>query len=310
MEMHVVVGSGAIGTAAARLLLDAGHHVRIVTRRGTGPDGAERIAADATDAARLTTLTAGATALYNCASPEYHRWLTDWPPIANALLTAAERTEAVLATVSNLYGYGPVTGPMTERTPLRPASAKAAVRVKMWQDALAAHEAGRIRATEVRGSDYLGAGAKTLFTDFILPSMLAGKTVRTPGDPDAPHSWTYTGDMARMLVTAAADERAWGKAWHVPTAPPAPLREVVAMAAEIADIPVPPIARIPGWAVSGGSLVMRDLRELRKVMYQFDRPFVVDSSAAQRTFGLAPAPLAESVAESVSDRSRPTTEAR
>jgi nucleoside-diphosphate-sugar epimerase len=306
MELHVVVGSGAIGTAAARLLLESGHQVRVVTRSGSGPDGAERIAADATDPARLTELTAGAAALYNCASPQYHRWLTDWPPIANALLTAAERTGAVLATVSNLYGYGPVEGPMTEQTPLRPASAKAAVRVTMWQDALAAHEAGKARVTEVRGSDYLGAGAKTLFTDFILPSMLAGKTVRTPGDPDAPHSWTYTGDMARLLVTAAADERAWGRAWHVPTAPPATLREVIAMAAEIAELPVPPIARIPGWLVAGGSLVVRDLRELRKVLYQFDRPFVLDSSAAQRTFGLAPTPLAESVAESVSDRSART----
>jgi nucleoside-diphosphate-sugar epimerase len=306
MELHVVVGSGAIGTAAARLLLESGHQVRVVTRSGSGPDGAERIAADATDPARLTALTAGAAALYNCASPQYHRWLTDWPPIAKALLTTAERTGAVLATVSNLYGYGPVAGPMTEQTPLRPASAKAAVRVTMWQDALAAHEAGKARVTEVRGSDYLGAGAKTLFTDFILPSMLAGKTVRTPGDPDAPHSWTYTGDMARLLVTAAADERAWGRAWHVPTAPPATLREVIAMAAEIAELPVPPIARIPGWLVAGGSLVVRDLRELRKVLYQFDRPFVLDSSAAQRTFGLVPTPLAESVAESVSDRSART----
>jgi len=59
-------------------------------------------------AVRLSPLTAGAATLYNCANPPYHRWLTDWPPLASALLAASERTEALLATASNLYGYGPV----------------------------------------------------------------------------------------------------------------------------------------------------------------------------------------------------------
>ena len=46
--------------------------------------------------------------IYSCAGPAYPRWVTDWPPLATALLTAAERSGAVLATASNLYGYGPV----------------------------------------------------------------------------------------------------------------------------------------------------------------------------------------------------------
>jgi len=63
-----------------------------------------------------------------------------WPPIANALLVAAERSGAVLATTSNLYGYGPVSAPMTEATPLAATGTKGRVRVQMWRDALAAHE--------------------------------------------------------------------------------------------------------------------------------------------------------------------------
>src|SRR6478735_851436 len=108
MSLHVIVGAGPVGTATARLLAERGELVRVVTRRGTGPEHAaiERIAADATDAARLSALAAGAVALYNCANPLYHRWLTDWPPLAAALLTAAERSGAVLAVASNLYGYG------------------------------------------------------------------------------------------------------------------------------------------------------------------------------------------------------------
>jgi hypothetical protein len=60
----------------------------------------------------------GAAALYNAVNPAYHRWPTDWPPVAAALLTAAERTGAVLVTMSNLYAYGRPAGPMTPETPL------------------------------------------------------------------------------------------------------------------------------------------------------------------------------------------------
>ena len=86
MATHVIVGAGPIGSATARLLADDGHEVRVVTRRGAGPahERIQRISADATDVGRLADLCAGATVLYNCANPPYHRWRTDWPPLAEA----------------------------------------------------------------------------------------------------------------------------------------------------------------------------------------------------------------------------------
>jgi len=37
MSEHVIVGAGAVGSAAALLLADRGEHVCIVSRRGSGP---------------------------------------------------------------------------------------------------------------------------------------------------------------------------------------------------------------------------------------------------------------------------------
>src|ERR1700722_10404682 len=157
MSEHVIVGAGPVGSATALLLAERGEHVRVVSRRGTGPEhhAIERVAADATDAERLTRLASGAAALYNCASPQYHRWFTDWPPLAAALLTAAERSGAVLTSMSNLNSYGQVDGPITQKSPMAATHPKLRLRGEMWQDALAAHEAGRIRATEERASDFL-----------------------------------------------------------------------------------------------------------------------------------------------------------
>jgi nucleoside-diphosphate-sugar epimerase len=289
---HLVVGAGPIGSAVVRRVAAAGDRVRVVTRSGSGPDlpGVEKVAADASDAARLSELAAGADVIYNCVNPQYHRWVTDWPPVANALLEAAETSGAVLVTTANLYGYGHVDAPMTEQTPLAGTGTKAQVRIRMWQDALAAHEAGRIRATEARGADYVGPGSESHLGDRTVPKILAGKNVQVLGSPDTLHTWTYTEDMAMTLVAIGADERAWGRAWHVPSALECTQREAVARLAAMAGVPTPKVSTIPGVLLKALGLVNPMMRELPEVAYQLDQPFLMDSSAAQRELGLVPTP--------------------
>ncbi|MEV6876217.1 NAD-dependent epimerase/dehydratase family protein [Amycolatopsis sp. NPDC051128] len=301
MSLHVIVGAGPVGTATARSLASAGETVRLVSRSGGGPqlDGVERVAADATDATALARHAEGAVALYSCAGPAYHRWATDWPPLGAALLRAAEVSGAVLVTTGNLYGYGAVDGPITEQLPARPNSVKGQVRARLWADALAAHEAGRIRTAEVRGSDYLGAGAVSPFSVLVLPKVLAGKAASAPADPDAPHSWTHVGDVARTLVAVAADERAWGRAWHVPTAPAVPLRRLAERAAELAGAPAARVTTMPAFALRLAGLFNPAARAMVEMQYQLRRPFVLDSSAATAAFGIEPTPTDEALRETI-----------
>ncbi|MFD0537879.1 NAD-dependent epimerase/dehydratase family protein [Actinomadura luteofluorescens] len=221
MGKHVIVGAGQVGTHLAELLTGRGHDVTVVTRSGSGPDGARRVAANVADRERLTRLAKGADALYNCVNPQYHRWALDWPPMAASFLGTAEDTGAVLVTLSCLYGYGPVDGPMTEDLPLAATGTKGRVRATMWRDALAAHEAGRARVTELRGSDYYGPRSTDQAyigeTRFVKP-LLAGKRVPYFSDPSVPHAWTYLPDVAQALAIAGTDERAWGRPG---TSPPA-----------------------------------------------------------------------------------------
>jgi nucleoside-diphosphate-sugar epimerase len=289
--MHVIVGAGPVGTAVATLLAERGEQVRLITRRGGGPQhpGIEPIAADATDADRLTALATGATALYNCANPLYHRWLTDWPPLAAALLTTAERTGAVLATASNLYGYGPVDGPITPATPLAATEPKLRLRADLWRDVLSAHQAGRIRATEIRASDYIEANS--IFSAALARPLRAGKRAYVPAALDAPHSWTSITDVARTLVTVATDERAWGEAWLVPTNPPQTVREIATRFTAVAGAPAPKLSRVPYPVLWAAGLFSPVLRELRITNYQWVRPFVIDSAITEQTFGLTPTPI-------------------
>jgi nucleoside-diphosphate-sugar epimerase len=293
MSLQVVVGAGATGVATARLLAEAGDRVRLVTRRGGGPahPGIERVAADARDAGALTALTAGATTLINCAAPAYHRWPTDFPPLAAALLAAAERTGAGYVMLGNLYGYGPVDGPLTEELPLAATTVKGRVRARIWQEALAAHRAGRVRVTEVRGSDFLGAGAVSIFTLLVARPVLAGRRAFMPADLDAAHSWTAVEDTARTLVAASRDDRSWGRPWHVPSPPPVPVRDLASRLARVAGVRAPRLHRLPTWALSAAGVVSPVARQIPEMLYLYRAPLIMDSAAAEGVFGIEPTPL-------------------
>ena len=305
---HLVVGAGEVGTAVATVLAEAGVDVVLASRSGRGPTDARiRLASvDASSAEALLSTVPDAVVIYNCVNPEYHRWATDWPPVAAAFLAYAERTGAVLATVSNLYGYGPVDVPMTEDLPLAATGAKAQVRIRMWQDAKAANDAGRIRATEVRGSDYLCPGPHSMLGDRVVPRILAGKGVQLLGDIDQPHTWTAPVDVARTLVTVAADERGWGRAWHVPSNATRTQRQAVDDLAGAAGVPTVKVSTVPTALLRLAGLFQPALRELKETEYQRERPYQLDDTAARQAFGLEPTPWQELLAGMV-ERYRATS---
>jgi nucleoside-diphosphate-sugar epimerase len=294
MSLHVVVGAGPVGASTARLLVERGHQVRVVTRRGTTVAGAEAVAADAADAGALGRVSQGAEVIYNCVNPPYDKWAVQWPPIAKALLDTALANGAVLVTMGNLYGYGPPTHPMVESDPLAATFAKGQVRARMWHDALAAHEAGHVRVTEARAADFIGPGVlESTMGERIVPKVLAGQSVSVLGDPDVPHALTFMPDVARTLVALGTDERAWGRAWHVPTAPAVSQRAMVEKLCAAAGVDAVKVRSVPRWALRTLGLAMPTMRGLVDILYQFEQPFELDSSAATATFGIDATPLDE-----------------
>ncbi|MEV0413510.1 NAD-dependent epimerase/dehydratase family protein [Streptomyces sp. NPDC050448] len=302
MSLHVVIGFGPAGAATARLLVEKGHSVRVVTKSGRSAEpGIEHLALDATDSRRLAEAAQGASAIYNCAAPPYHRWAADWPPLASSVCAAAEATGAVLVILGNLYGYGPVDGPLTEELPLAATGPKGRVRAAAWEEARKLHEAGRIKTVEVRASDFFGPGVTDggHLAARVMPPLLRGKPVSTLGDPDAPHSWSYLPDVARALVEVAGEERARGRAWHVPTEPARSVREMVGLLAAQAGTGPVAVRRLPPAVLGVVSLFSPLIRELKEIRYQFDRPFVLDSSAYEAGFAVRATPVDEQVKATV-----------
>jgi nucleoside-diphosphate-sugar epimerase len=300
--VHVVVGSGVVGNSVVRALAGRGAEVVVVTRSGSGPQGAgiRRVAANAASVEALRAVVPRAVAVYNCANPRYHEWARDWPPMAAALLDYAEQSSAVLATCSNLYGYGPVGVPMVETLPLAAPETKGRIRAQMWLDAKARHDAGRVRVTEVRGSDYIVAGEQSrVGSGRVMDPLLAGKSVSLIGHLDQPHAWTSPTDVGRLLVQVATDKRGWGRAWHVPSNPPRTQRQVIDDLTDTAGVARVKVSQVPDLILRALGLFNPVMREFGEVAYQFERPYLLDDRAAREAFGLEPTPWAEILGEVV-----------
>lgn len=292
---NVVIGAGPVGATVALQLAEAGRPVRLLTRSGSGPRHPliERRRADASDAAGLTDAVAGAKAVFDCMHASAYRtdvWRAELPRAEAAVLAAAGRSGAVAVFPESLYSYGHVSGPMSESTPRDADVGKPGVRAEL----LRARERSATPTVSVAASDFYGPLVRTAHAgERMVPTVLAGRTMRVLGDPDAPHSWTYVPDLAAAMIRAADDSALWDGVLHAPTAAPLSQRQLVALYAEVAGVPTPKVAGLPTWLLRSLGAVHRDTRELTEMLYQFDRPFVLDSSASEARLGLAPTPMTD-----------------
>ncbi len=305
-KFHLILGAGPVGRSVAAALLDLGETVVVGTRSATVVDGARSRAVDASDAKAVTEAATGAVSIINCVNPPYDKWQTVWPPIAAAILAAAKTSGAVLVTMSNLYGYGdPGGAAMSERTPLAPNSKKGVVRAKMWDDAFAAHQASVAKVVEARASDFIGPGLgdNSHMGDRVTKRAATGKNVKVIGATDQPHTFTYIGDVGRMLAVLATNEHTWGRVWHVPSNEARTVEQVVNDMTDAAGHQRVKVTSMPNWLLRAAGVFVSNLRELREVQYQFDRLFVMDSTDAVTELGLEPTPWDQIIAASIEEHS-------
>ena len=219
MNKHLVVGAGLIGRPLAERLVARGDTVTIATRSGATIVGATSLILDASDPAAFTQAATDTSTIFVCTNPPYTEWAAQWPPIYEAAIAAASASGARLVMMGNLYPYGSPIGAMTEHSPETTTEAKGLIRQAGWAKMRAAHNAGHIRAVEVRASDYFGPGAPdpAHLGEAFFTAVLGSKTARVVGKPQLAHSWSYLPDIVSTLIAAADHTGDWGRVWHVPS---------------------------------------------------------------------------------------------
>jgi nucleoside-diphosphate-sugar epimerase len=299
MGQHVVLGAGPVARAVVASLVSRGIDASVVSRSGTEVAGAKAVRCDALDTAALTRVVSGADAVYQSSQPEYHRWVKEFPPLQQSIVSAVRGSSTVLVAVENLYGYGPVGGALTEDLPLSARTRKGKVRAAMWRELEAQHSAGNIRATAGRASDFFGPyAAGSWVGDRFFQPLLKGGKAEMMGKLGALHSYTYVADFGEALVRLALDERSLGRAWHVPNAPAVTNGEFLARAAAAAG--TEPRSVIRGrMQLAMAGLFIPPARETIEMLYELEEDFVVDHSAYARVFGDHATPLEQSIPATV-----------
>lgn len=302
-QLHVIFGTGPLGLSTMKALVKRGVRVRMVNRSGKTPQDVsgnlQVVAGDAYNPEFTRSVCEGTDVVYQCAQPQYHEWVEKFPALQASILEGAASAGAKFIVGDNLYMYGEVGGPIQEGLPNAPHTRKGKTRAAMAEAVLAAHQSGKVRAALGRGSDFYGPGVldSTLGERAILPA-LRGKTASLVGKLDLLHTYTYIDDFGEALTVLGEREEALGQIWHVPSPPTLTQRQLMTLFFNEIGMP-PKMSGMSRLVMSFGGLFIREARESVEMMYEFEKPFVVDHSKFTSAFGDHSTPHQDAVRETV-----------
>lgn len=298
--MFVVLGAGgAMGDELVQQLTARQLPFRLVSRRAHAHQGAAEVMhLDLTDKDQAVLAVKGASVAYLLVGLKYNRkvWEEQWPKIMSNTIEACKRSGTKLVFFDNVYMYGRVKGPMTEVTPFEPCSRKGEIRAGIAEQLLKEWKAGNLTAMIARSADFYGPYAMTgVANAMVFDPLSKGKSAMCLVDDSQPHSYTYTPDAARGLMSLVESEAAWNQTWHLPTAAnPLTGKELIRRAAEALNVK-------PKYRVLSLSMVKMAgwfnpiVREVYEMLYQNDLPYVFDSSKFTGVFGYAATPYDDGI---------------
>lgn len=293
-ELFVVTGAGPVGWTVAEQLAGQGHRVRVLTRSGSGPEHhlIEKRAVDVSDRTLVAESLAGASAVFHCihgSAYSVKAWERELPSAEAAVLAAAGEAGAVVVFPESRYSYSEPDRVMTEDSPRAARGGKRGVLTALLQ----AREASATNTVSVVAGDFFGPRVRTSHAgEPMVPRILARQPLQVVGSADQTHSFTFVPDLAAAMIKAAQTPALWNRVLHAPTNPALNQRQLAGALAEAAGVPRPKVGVLPGWLLRAVGVFSADVREIAEMLYQFQRPFVMDSVASEAALDFRPTPLA------------------
>lgn len=296
-SLHVIFGTGPVGMGVMETLHARGYsNIVMVNRSGKTseplPSGVKLVSGDAKNPSFTTQVAQGATVIYNALNPAYSKWQAEFPPLQEGVIAAAQATHAKLMVMDNLYMYGDTNGqPIHEGLPYIAHTRKGKLRAQMSQELLELHAKGKINMVIARASDFVGERVHgAAMGSSVFQAALQGKAAQVVGSLDVVHSQTYMKDIARALVDLAEHDDTFGQVWHIPTAPAITTREWLKMI--YAEVSQPVKTMVASRLMMGMiGLFVKDLGEIYEMMYEFEKPFIIDSTKFENRFGWKGTPI-------------------
>lgn len=299
--MHVILGTGPLGRSVMKELRKREEPFRIVNFSGRQPwsEDVSVVKADLMELDQAKAAVAGATVVYQCTQPPYHKWDGMFERLQGNIIAAAMAAGAKLVAAENVYMYGDVDSERHEGLPYAAQTKKGRIRARLAERLLELHRRGNLQVVLGRGADFFGPGVtESSAGERLFQPLVMGKPASVLGEPARKHTFTFIDDFGKALVTLGQTEDAYGEAWHVPNADALSVSKFVELAGRLAGIEarIKPMGK--GMLRIGG-LFIPAAREIIEMFYQFEKDFVVSSQKFTKRFGQAATPLEESLAATV-----------
>ncbi|WP_372949341.1 NAD-dependent epimerase/dehydratase family protein [Mariniphaga sp.] len=302
--MQVILGAGgAIGKDLAKELKHFTKKVRLVSRNPQKiNENDELFPGDLTDTQFVEQAIKGADVAYLVAGLPYRvkTWNQHWPVIMRNVITACKKYKCKLVFFDNMYLYdAEKLSPMIEETEVNPPSKKGRVRAQIAQMLMHEAENGNLKALIARAADFYGPGiSNSMFNEAVVKNLKAGKKANWFCSVKYKHNFTFTPDAAKATAVLGNTENAYGQVWHLPTVQAQTMQQWIEATAR--ELGVEPKTMVVSKFLIGVLGLFNPLmREMKEMLYQYDRDYEFDSSKFETVFKMNPTSAKKAIKEIV-----------
>jgi len=304
--MQTILGSGGIiGQELAKNLPQYTSKVRLVSRNPQKVNSNdELVEADLLIKTDVDQAVEGSSIVYLTVGIQYKAeiWEKDWPIIVSNVIDACKKHNSKLVFFDNIYMYDAnVLDGMTEETPIKPCSRKGKVRTRIAQMVLDEMTTGELTALIARSADFYGPSIKQncMLTESVFKPLSLGKKANWLMGMNYKHSFTYTPDAGKATALLGNTDDAYGQIWHLPTAknPFTGKQWVEEIAKALGAKPKYMVA--PKFVVSIMGLFIPIMKEVKEMLYQYDRDYVFNSDKFETRFNIKPTTYLDGIKEVV-----------
>jgi len=304
--MQTILGSGgSIGTELAKALSTYTNDIRLVSRNPVKVNESDLLhSADLSNASEINKAVEGSDICYVTLGFEYNTktWREKWPPFMTGVVKACIEHQSKLVFFDNVYAIGgDNVNHITEDSPISPSSKKGQVRAAVVKLILDKIEEGSLQAIIARAPDFFGPVKKqnSLLLNVVYDNLAKGKTAQWFGNADVVHTMGYTPDLAKGTAMLGNTGDAFNQVWNLPVDMNALTgREWVKLFASEMKASHK-VQVLPMWNLKLLGLFVPILKEMAEMTYQFDRPYVFDSSKFLDKFNYKATPNQEAVRQTI-----------
>jgi nucleoside-diphosphate-sugar epimerase len=297
--MQTILGSsGSIGTELAKQLKNYTDEIRLVSRNPKKVNPTDMLlAADVTKAEDVDKAVMGSQIVYLTVGFEYKLevWKRSWPAVMQNVIKACKKYNSKLVFFDNIYMYDrDFLSDMTEETPVRPTSKKGEIRAEIAELLMAETRSGNLTALIARSADFLGPSNSVLI-ETVYNNFKKGKSANWFANVNKVHNFTFYTDAAKGTAMLGNAPEAYNQVWHLPTdSTRLTGKQWIELFAKQMNVK-PSYMVVPAWLAGIMGIFMPMLKELKEMIYQYDRDYFFNSSKFNKAFNYKPVTPEEGV---------------